>query len=952
MGAKSRSPMPLYSLIVPTRGRTGGLKRLLDSIRATAQEPESIEVVAVIDQDDMESLAFMYPDLCYRPVVVPGGLTMGELNLAGHRASRGQYMMLLNDDVVVHTAGWDVRLRPIMEYFADGIVLAHVNDLIFGDSLCTFPLLSREFCELAGGISRPEYRRYRIDDHIHHVFDLIHVLGYTRRIYLPDVVFEHCNIAARSSGMRQYVPDPPTQALDNLQFENLIAERRRVALDCVERIEGRVRVEVRASRARRLENSGDSITLRKREHARIWRFADPMHGGQITVAVLAPSAHAVHGCLEALRAISQELPLIVVPCRNDALTICRSDYLVLLDADLRITPGWVGSLSHVVGSGAGIVVGEGCLAIDITRCGHLRFEEDGQDCVSAYLERARSSGFAVVEWPVGHSHLQRSLPPPRPPLVPAGATLTTSSMPVRVGRWLWRMLAMISARWPWLSRLRLGVPPVLVDEEWYRRRYHDVARSGVRPMLHYLRVGGFQGYNPNPHFDSNWYLLTYPDVAASGLNPLVHFVQYGAREGRNPNLFFDVHYYARQHPEVADTGTNELEHFLSVSPSERQSPNAGLTLAQYLSRLEPAPRAAPVVTHEPVPLSIIIPTRNRSQKLARTLDACRRHGGGCDLELVVVDDGSTDDTPELLRERSAVETNLSWHSLPPGGPGRARNYGAAMARKEVLLFMGDDIVPANDDFFRVHARLHAEHPELDFAVVGRISWPEPPDFQVSFTMARSLEDGSQFAFSRLTPGGFAGWQFFYTSNVSVKKSLVEDWMADGFDAGFPGAALEDMELAYRLWQSPTGLRLYYDPASLGLHDHVYSLEAFLERQFFVGQSLRRMLELHPELMDEYGLGYVANALLQPAATNDGERLRVATSEIERIEAFAKELELHGRLGAEPWHAALVSALFQSTMHNGYASCWSPGQANLAAARQAILERLQRFLPRIGSARDR
>src|ERR1035438_4329171 len=220
--------MALFSLIIPTRGRVDGLRRLLDSLRDNAQDPSSLEVIAVVDEDDRESQSFTYSGLQLERLVVPPGQSMGNLNLAGFRAASGQYLMLLNDDVVVHTSNWDVHLRQIFERYPDGIVLVHVNDLIFRDSLCTFPLLTREFCRLAGGISRPEYRRYRIDDHIHHIFDLIHLLGYTRRVFVPDVVFEHCNAIEHASGVREYVPNPAIQELDDTDFEALLGERRRV----------------------------------------------------------------------------------------------------------------------------------------------------------------------------------------------------------------------------------------------------------------------------------------------------------------------------------------------------------------------------------------------------------------------------------------------------------------------------------------------------------------------------------------------------------------------------------------------------------------------------------------------------------------------------------------------------------------------------------------------------
>src|SRR5947209_173474 len=113
--------MLLFSLIIPTRGRPEGLRRLLDSLHGTADDRSAIEAIAVIDEDDAESRAFSYPDLSFNPVIVPAGLKMGELNLAGYRAARGKFLMLLNDDVIVRTRGWDTQLKHVLEYYPDGV---------------------------------------------------------------------------------------------------------------------------------------------------------------------------------------------------------------------------------------------------------------------------------------------------------------------------------------------------------------------------------------------------------------------------------------------------------------------------------------------------------------------------------------------------------------------------------------------------------------------------------------------------------------------------------------------------------------------------------------------------------------------------------------------------------------------------------------------------------------
>ena len=926
--------MSVFSLIVPTRGRTEPLRRLLDSILRTAQAPDSIEVVTVVDQDDEDSLRFAYPALRVERVVVPPGQTMGNLNLAGYRAAHGRYLMLLNDDVVAQTPAWDARVREVLERYADGIVLVHVNDGIFRDTLCTFPLLTREFCELAGGICRPEYRRYRIDDHLHHVFDLLDLLGYRRRVFLPDVVFQHFNAVPGRAGTAEYIPDPAIHESDTREFEARIGERRRLALACVERMEGPGNAEEQAARLRLLGAFPDAIALRLPERARQWSDGDPARGARILVAVIAQSAHEARGCLEMLRGVSPEWPVAVVACANDAVARCRADYLVLMDPAVRVGPGWLDGGLQALASGAAIARAEGVLLLDMPVCGCLRFDGASPEALAATVERARASGMRTAEWSVS---LRRVDGAP-----PAAAARPTSGPPAAVpaaslAARLWGAAAIAAAHCPPLAKWRLGVPPALFDAAWYRHEYPDVSGTDRQLLIHYLRRGGFEGRNPNRHFDSAWYLAANPDVAASRLNPLVHFVRFGAREGRSPNPLFDLAYYTGQNPRVP-AGINALEHFMSEGLANHRAPSASVSLQQYLRRLAPESPAPLVSANGLPPLSVIVPTRDRADLLARMLDACVRNSAGCELELLVVDDGSRDATPALLRELARRIPNLRWQSVSPGGPARARNAGATLARYDVLLFLGDDILPADREFFRRHAALHGQDPGRDFAVLGQIDWPRDPGFAVNFVMKRICEDGTQFAYPRLAPGSFVGWRYFYTSNVSVKKALVRDWMAEGFDSGFSGAALEDTELAYRLSTSRPGLRLYYEAACVGLHYHPYTLGRFLERQVFAGACLRRMLELHPELTGEFGVSEVRAALHRPGGDGSGEPARDTAAVLDAVKAAALIADARGQLGTEAWHGEWVTALCEICFHAGYVAAWPPAEVNAAAARAVLLGR--------------
>jgi hypothetical protein len=262
------SDHPIFSLIVPTRLRPALLRTFLDSVAATAAAPQSIEVVLVIDSDDPVSTTVACDRLRIRRVRVLPGQTMGLLNTAGYEASTGRFLMLLNDDVIARTPGWDLSFRTCFERWPDEILLLHVNDRIFGSVQCTFPVLSRTFCELAGEICPTAYVRYRIDDHIEDVFNLLGVLGARRTIYLPDVVFEHGNYAIGGDGERCYRCDPALLAADAERFEALLSQRKVL----VQRLRGVIEgAAPQPEWPERLDAITDSLALRVQGRLRVLR---------------------------------------------------------------------------------------------------------------------------------------------------------------------------------------------------------------------------------------------------------------------------------------------------------------------------------------------------------------------------------------------------------------------------------------------------------------------------------------------------------------------------------------------------------------------------------------------------------------------------------------------------------------------------------------------------------
>jgi hypothetical protein len=181
------------SMILPTRERPALARRMLDSVFATADHPAGLEVVLYVDRDDTLSHGIDHAGLKLVRLLGPRA-KMGAMTQACYAASHGRVIMLVNDDQVFRTAGWDTEILTTFARFPDDVALLWGNDLCRGASFPTHPVLSRTVCEIMGGVCPRAYRRDYIDTHIYDVFCTLRRLGHDRLIHLSHVVFEHLQV--------------------------------------------------------------------------------------------------------------------------------------------------------------------------------------------------------------------------------------------------------------------------------------------------------------------------------------------------------------------------------------------------------------------------------------------------------------------------------------------------------------------------------------------------------------------------------------------------------------------------------------------------------------------------------------------------------------------------------------------------------------------------------------
>ena len=208
-------------------------------------------------------------------------------------------------------------------------------------------------------------------------------------------------------------------------------------------------------------------------------------------------------------------------------------------------------------------------------------------------------------------------------------------------------------------------------------------------------------------------------------------------------------------------------------------------------------------------ISLVISTRNRASQLEQALDSYARLRHERAWELVIVDNGSSDATPQVLVEFGRRFTgNIRFMQHAPPGLGGARNVGWRAARGEIVAFTDDDCYPQQD--YLTHICSCFSNPRYGF-VGGRVLLYDPLDYPITIQLSdRRMEFPPR---SYIAPGQAHG------ANFAFRRQVLE--AIGGFDerlgAGTKYHSAEDTDAMARV--SALGWWGLYDPAPTVSHHH-------------------------------------------------------------------------------------------------------------------------------------
>lgn len=189
-------------------------------------------------------------------------------------------------------------------------------------------------------------------------------------------------------------------------------------------------------------------------------------------------------------------------------------------------------------------------------------------------------------------------------------------------------------------------------------------------------------------------------------------------------------------------------------------------------------------------------TYNRAHLLERVLDACFEQTVPENAyEVVLVNDGSTDETPAVVeRARARATCSFVVVDQPNSGLAKGRNAGIARAGGTRIIFTDDDVLPL-PNFVEEHLRSHDAHP----AAIVRGGAINVENFDSLPPPVWSIKD-------------YSG-NYFWTTNVSVPLATIRE--AGGFNESFSEYGWEDIDVGLRL--RARGVKAVFNPKALAYH---------------------------------------------------------------------------------------------------------------------------------------
>lgn len=256
---------------------------------------------------------------------------------------------------------------------------------------------------------------------------------------------------------------------------------------------------------------------------------------------------------------------------------------------------------------------------------------------------------------------------------------------------------------------------------------------------------------------------------------------------------------------------------------------------------------------EEIILSVLIPVYNWDIGLLvnKLKDEINKYDLSRITEIILVDDGSNDSVKETNRRVTEVKNiNLRYKELPHNvGRAKVRNILIKLATGKYILFLDTDVLPDNEDFLSKYL-LYAQSAIYDVICGGisykhRILWGK--EYEIYLYLSQKTEVKSSEERNK------EPWRYIFTSNVMVRKSVIED---EYFDERFVNWGYEDIEWAIRIIQNYKVYHIDNSVSHLGLK----TKESIYKQLDQSAGNYALLAKIHPDYFEKTPIAKWVNRL--------------------------------------------------------------------------------------------
>ncbi len=243
-------------------------------------------------------------------------------------------------------------------------------------------------------------------------------------------------------------------------------------------------------------------------------------------------------------------------------------------------------------------------------------------------------------------------------------------------------------------------------------------------------------------------------------------------------------------------------------------------------------------------VSIIVPVYNGSSTISKCIEGCLSQKYLGDIEIIIVDDGSTDKSAEIIK---SYPVNYLYEANQ--GPAVARNHGWRQATGKIICFTDADCIP---DPNWVNS-LVEQFTTTNIAGVGGTYGIANPDSLLAQCIHEEIIARHSLMSKHVN--------YLGSFNVAYRRTVLNQ--VGGFDESYRNASGEDNDLSYRIHKA--GFDLLLEHSAVVLHHHPSSLLPYLRAQLKHGIWRVKLYQNHKDMMTGDGYSSPIDHLQPPLA---------------------------------------------------------------------------------------